>query len=77
MNEQIRETARRALKERKLRQADIAEEIGLSQPEVARLLTGRVGRVPDAWQKLLDALDLELVAIPKVEKADDSAPKKT
>lgn len=65
MNEQIREAARQALKERRLRQEDIAREIGLSQPEVARLLTGKVGKIPDAWIKLLDALGLKVIAVPK------------
>lgn len=65
MNEQVRSAARAALKGKKLTQAEIADAIGLQQSDVARLLTGRVGRVPENWQKLLDALDLELIAIPK------------
>lgn len=31
---------------------------------LSRLLTGRMGQ-PVAWEKLLDALGLELVAVPK------------
>lgn len=67
MNEQVRNAARTALKAKGLTQAEAADQIGLKQSDVARLLTGRVGRVPENWQKLLDALDLELIAIPKAE----------
>lgn len=65
MNPKVREAVRQTLKARDLTQAEIAEQIGLKQPDVARLLNGRVGRVPENWQKLLDALGLELVAVPK------------
>lgn len=65
MNEQVRNAARAALKGKELTQVEVAEQIGLKQSDVARLLTGRVGRVPENWQKLLDALDLELIAVPK------------
>lgn len=65
MNDQVRNASREALKRKKLTQAEIAEQIGLQQSDVARLLTGRVGRIPENWQKLLDALDLVLVAIPR------------
>lgn len=65
MNEQVRQAARAALKNKRLTQAEIAEGIGLQQSDVARLLTGKVGRVPENWQKLLDALDLELIAVPR------------
>jgi len=65
MNEQVRAAARTALKNKRLTQAEVAEEIGLKQSDVARLLTGRVGRIPENWQKLLDELGLELIAVPK------------
>lgn len=65
MNEQVRNAARAALKERDLTQAEFAEQVGLKQSDVARLLTGRVGKIPDNWQKVLDGLGLQLVAVPK------------
>lgn len=75
MNEQVREAARQALKAQQRTQAEIADQIGLKQPDVARLLSGRVGQIPESWQKLLDALDLELVAQPRQKPA--SPTKKT
>lgn len=65
MNEQIRTASREALKRKQMTQAEIADQIGLKQSDVARLLTGKVGRIPDNWQKLLDALELDLVAVPR------------
>lgn len=65
MNEQVRSASREALKRKQMTQAEIAEQIGLQQSDVARLLTGRVGRIPDNWQKLLDALELDLIAVPR------------
>lgn len=67
MNEQVRNAARSALKERDLTQAEFAEQIGLTQSDVARLLTGRVGKIPDNWQRVLDALGLKLIAVPDTE----------
>ena len=31
----------------------------MAQPNIQRLLAGRVGAVPESWQKVLDALGLE------------------
>lgn len=67
MNEQVREAVRSTLKARKLTQAEVAEQIGLKQPDIARLLSGRAGKVPENWQRLLDSLGLELIAVPKQE----------
>ena len=67
MNAQIRRAIRVRLAERDLKQRDLADLLGMKPQYVSRLMTGDVGKVPDAWQKVLDALDLELVAIPKGE----------
>lgn len=60
MNTQIREAIRAELSRRKLTHAQIAEELGMPRPQVTRMLTGQSGSVPEGWQKLLDALDLQL-----------------
>lgn len=65
MNEQVREAVRQAMKKQQLTQAEMAQRLETSQPALAKMLTGRVGKVPDQWQKLLDELGLELVALPK------------
>ena len=53
------------MKERGITQVKLAREVGMEQPNVQRLLAGRVGAVPDSWQKVLDALGLELIAVSK------------
>ena len=45
-------------------QEALAKAAGIKQATVSRLLTGRMGQ-PGAWEKLLNALGLELVAVPK------------
>jgi len=65
MNEKVREAVRQTLKARNLTQAEAAQQIGLKQPDIARLLSGRAGKIPENWQKLLDELGLELIAVPK------------
>lgn len=67
MNNQIRRAVRVRLAERDLKQGDLAQLVGMKPQYISRLMTGNVGRVPEAWLKVLDALDLQLVAIPKGE----------
>ena len=62
MNEQVRLVVKARMKERGITQVKLAQEVGMEQPNIQRLLAGRVGAVPDSWQKVLDALGLELVA---------------
>ncbi len=75
MNEKVRGTVKEAMKRRRVTQTRLAEETGLTQPALAKLLNGNVGKVPENWQRVLDALGLELVAIPKQER-EDSEPAK-
>ncbi len=65
MNEQVRQAVRARMKERGITQVKLAREVGMEQPNIQRLLAGRVGAVPDSWQKVLDALGLKLIAEPK------------
>lgn len=65
MNENIRRRVRVALAERDMNQRDLAERVGMKPQYVSDLLTGRVGKIPSTWARILDALDLELVAVPK------------
>ena len=62
MNYQVRQVVKARMKERGMTQVKLAQEVGMEQPNIQRLLAGRVGAVPDSWQKVLDALGLELVA---------------
>lgn len=67
MNPRIRRAVRVALAEREMNQSDLAKELGMKPQYVSNLLTGQVGRIPSAWQKVLDHLGLELVAVKKGE----------
>ena len=42
-----------------------ARAVDMEPPNVSRLLSGASGRVPETWQKILDELGLELIAVPK------------
>lgn len=65
MNEGIRRAVRVSLAERDMSQTDLAEKIGVSRQYVSRIMQGQVGKIPPAWQRILDALDLDLVAVPR------------
>ena len=65
MNNQVRQGVKAVLQARGITQTQLAELTGIERPNITRLLSGSVGKVPDNWQKILDVLDMELVAQPK------------
>ncbi|WP_234009015.1 helix-turn-helix domain-containing protein [Deinococcus sp. NW-56] len=67
VDQRIREAMRLAMEMRspRLTQAVLAERLGISQPAVAALLSGRRGQIPQSLVDLLEALDLELTVQPK------------
>lgn len=67
MNDRIRRAVRVSLAERDMTQADLARTVGMKPQYVSELLTGKAGKIPTAWTRVLDALDLELVAVKKSE----------
>lgn len=71
MTDHIREEVRVAMVRQKVTQVELAERVGLARSHVSALLNGHRGRLPEAWQKLLDGLGLELVVMPK--RSDRSA----
>ena len=71
MNSEVRETVRQAMRERELTQMEFAQRLGMTQPALAKMLTGRTGQIPESWQKVLDELDLKLVAVPRGDNALD------
>jgi transcriptional regulator with XRE-family HTH domain len=66
MNEAVRKTVKETMKAKGISQGQLARDLGLERPAVTRLLSGTSGKVPDTWQKVLDALGLELVIQEKV-----------
>ncbi|WP_245593316.1 helix-turn-helix domain-containing protein [Deinococcus frigens] len=65
MNETVRQGVKDTMKAQGLTHQELADLTGIERPNITRLLTGAVGKVPDNWQRVLDALGLELVAVPK------------
>jgi predicted transcriptional regulator len=68
MTDEIRQKVRDAMREQGLSTYKLADKVGTSQPNIARILTGRSGSIPALWEKTLDALGLELVAKKKGAK---------
>lgn len=65
MNDGIRRAVRISLADRNWSQTDLAEKIGVSRQYVSRIMQGQVGKIPPAWQRILEELGLELIAVPK------------
>ena len=65
MNSKVRQKVREVMSGKEISTYKLAELTEMSQPNVARALSGRSGSVPSTWQRILDALGLELVAVPK------------
>ena len=65
MTEHIRDEVRVAMVRRHVTQGEIAERLGISRQHLSAMLGGRRSRLPDAWEKLLDELGLELVVRPR------------
>lgn len=67
VNDHIRQQVRDIMKERGITQQQLADLTGIQRPNVTRLLSGTSGQVPDNWQRILDALELDLITSPKPE----------
>ena len=65
MNQKVREAVKEAMNTRELSQGELARQLEVDRPSITRLLSGTSGKVPKLWQEVLDALDLELVAVPR------------
>ena len=65
VNEKVRNTVKQQMLKKALNQTSLAKRVSMSRVNLVRLLSGRSGQVPESWQKVLDELDLELVAVPK------------
>lgn len=64
MNADVRDAVKAALEQKGMTQAELARRIGMERPNLHRLLSGKSGQVPEAWQKILKELGLELTARP-------------
>lgn len=62
MNMKIREAVRERMNAEGLTQTELARRLGMEPNNLSRMLSGGSGKIPEAWQQLLDALNLEVVA---------------
>jgi transcriptional regulator with XRE-family HTH domain len=67
MTETIIKQVRRAMEKQSISQGELSRRTGIERPNINRLLTGKSGKVPENWQKVLDELGLELVVKAKSE----------
>lgn len=65
VNDTIRETVKNRMRARDLTQRELARRTDMHETNLARLLAGRSGKINEGWQRVLDELGLELVAVPK------------
>jgi len=75
MNNQIREAARRELNGRGWTQQQLAGKARVRQATISRLLAGERTGEPATWERLLSALELELIAVPKGTNLENLAEK--
>lgn len=61
MNDAIREAVKQAMKDQGLSQVTLAKELDIDRVNLTRILSGRSGKPPETWSKILDRLGLELV----------------
>ncbi len=61
-------TVKAKMKEDGVTQDALAKQLGMERTNLVRLVNGHVGSIPRRWQEVLDALGLELVAVPKEEE---------
>lgn len=60
MNKEVRQAVKNRIGELGLTQAELARRADMERSNLHRLLSGKSGQVPDSWQRVLDALGLEL-----------------
>ena len=65
MNDQIRAAVKAVLAEKAMTQEQVAVQLGIPRTQVNRMLNGDIGKVPESWTALADALGLEVVIRPK------------
>ena len=66
----IRERIRLELERERITQTELASRLGIPHQHVSRMLGGARGRIPESLVRVLDALRLKIVVVPK-EAGDD------
>lgn len=65
MTDSVRALVNQRMAAKGMNRAQLAREVGMELPNISRILNGRSGVMPESWGRILDALGLELVAVPK------------
>jgi ribosome-binding protein aMBF1 (putative translation factor) len=65
VTDNVRQQIEQVRREKNLTHEDLAAMIAIDRPNLTRMLSGTSGKLPKKWQALLDALGLELKAVPK------------
>lgn len=71
VTDDLRAELRAILARRRIKQTDLAAELGMSRTHLNNLLNGQRGQLTPVWQKLLDHLELELVLRPREHRDGD------
>lgn len=65
MNESIRQAVKKAIEDSGVSQNEFARSIAYPESHFSRVMNGKRGFVPDVWQRIFEALGLELVVVKK------------
>ena len=74
VTDHVREEVRVALVRQRVNQGVLADRTGLSRQHISALLNGRRGELPDAWQRILEALGLELRVVSRTPEHSEQVP---
>ena len=65
MTENLRAELRAEIARRRIKQVDLAQDLGVSRTHLSNMLNGQRGELPDTWARLLDHLGFEMTLRPK------------
>ncbi len=65
VNDRVREAVVLQLHRKRMTRRELAQGILMDETYLSRLITGDREGGREAWEKILDALELELTAVPK------------
>lgn len=69
MTDRVRKAVKERMAQLGMSQGDLAEKLHMERVNLNRILTGRSGKIPESWQRILDSLGLELTVVPKSDQS--------
>lgn len=75
MNDHIRSVVKQVLKQRGITQLELAQKLGMKPPHISRMLSSGAdggGKVPENWEAILEALQLELTVQPSSKETSNA-----